>query len=186
NQPVVGVSWFEARAYCNWLAAHSGLPIRLPTEAETEAATRGQEGRLFAHGDRFDAMSCNCVETHLRQPSPVGVFPSGATPEGAEDLTGNVFEWTSSAYARAPYEPLFAYPYRPDDGREEADTDLSILRVCRGGSWAYGEEYARASLRFTTSPASRVSACGFRVARNAASQDVFSAGGDVGRAQALF
>ncbi|MDS4042072.1 MAG: SUMF1/EgtB/PvdO family nonheme iron enzyme, partial [Candidatus Competibacter sp.] len=110
-QPVVGISWFEARAYCAWLSAQTGQPFRLPTEAEWEAAARGRTGRRYAYGDAFDASRCNAFETHVRRTTPVGVFPGGATPEGLVDMTGNTWDWTSSLY-----QP---YPYLAADGRED-------------------------------------------------------------------
>ena len=102
-QPVVGVCWYEARAYCAWLSAQfSPLPageglgvraaFRLPTEAEWEAAARGLgKGRTFAYRGKFDAARCNTFESHIRRTTPVGVFPGGETPEGVVDLCGNVW-----------------------------------------------------------------------------------------------
>ncbi len=64
-QPVVGVCWYEARAYCTWLAAQTGPAMRLPTEVEWEAAARGREGRAYAYGDAFDPLKGNTVETRV-------------------------------------------------------------------------------------------------------------------------
>ncbi|MGH9845802.1 MAG: NACHT domain-containing protein, partial [Blastocatellia bacterium] len=76
SQPVVGVTWFEARAYCNWLTATaaSGRIYRLPTEAEFEAAARGGKGRAFPYGKKFDASRSNTFESHIRRTTPVGIF----------------------------------------------------------------------------------------------------------------
>jgi formylglycine-generating enzyme required for sulfatase activity len=76
-QPVVGVCWFEARAYCAWLSAQTGQTFRLPTEAEWEAAARGVQCRRYAFGDDFDAVRCNTFETHIHHTTPIGVFPGG-------------------------------------------------------------------------------------------------------------
>ncbi|MCB0034811.1 MAG: SUMF1/EgtB/PvdO family nonheme iron enzyme, partial [Anaerolineales bacterium] len=95
-QPVVGVTWFEARAYCNWLSAQTGQPFVLPTEAEWEVAAGGTAKRIYAYGESHDITKCNTFETHIRQPTPIAVFESGRTPEGIYDLSGNVFEWTST------------------------------------------------------------------------------------------
>ncbi|MCB1977745.1 MAG: SUMF1/EgtB/PvdO family nonheme iron enzyme, partial [Nitrosomonas sp.] len=129
NQPVVGVCWFEARAYCAWLSAQAEQHYHLPIEAEWEAAAGGTAGRRYPWRETFDATWCNTVETRLRRVTPVGVFPESDTPalaleSGIADLAGNVWEWTSSAY-----QP---YPYQTADGREAADADG---RVLRGGSW---------------------------------------------------
>jgi formylglycine-generating enzyme required for sulfatase activity len=153
-QPVVGVSWHEARAYCAWLAAASGFVVRLPTEVEWEAAARGTNGRRFAWGEPFDSSRCNTFETHVRGTTPVGVFPLGETPDGVADLTGTVWEWTSSAYR--------GYPYEADDGREDA-TREDVRRVLRGGSWDSSLESARAAARFDFDPGDRNDLIGFRV-----------------------
>ena len=94
-QPVVGVCWYEARAYCNWLSSVTGEGYRLPTEVEFEAAARGREGRRYSYGNEFDETRCNTFESHIRRTTPVGIF-ANATPEGAFDLTGNAFTWTST------------------------------------------------------------------------------------------
>lgn len=156
-QPVVGISWFEARAFCCWLVAQSGRVFRLPTEAEREAATRGLPGRRYAYRDEFDPACCNTFETHVRRTTPVGVFPGGATPEGCMDLTGNVWDWTSTIYDQDRYP----YPYRLDDGRENPEGDA--MRVVRGGSWDLNPDYARAASRYGSFPDSRYFFVGFRL-----------------------
>ena len=82
SQPVVGVCWFEARAYSLWLSAQQGERFRLPTEAEWEAAARGQDGRFYAYGNEFDPMKANTSETWIRRTTPVGVFVEGDTLGG--------------------------------------------------------------------------------------------------------
>ncbi|HRL78615.1 MAG TPA: SUMF1/EgtB/PvdO family nonheme iron enzyme, partial [Candidatus Accumulibacter phosphatis] len=145
-QPVVGVCWHEARAYCAWLSAQTGQLWRLPSEAEWEAAARGPEGRRYAWGDEFDASRCNSFESHVRGTTPIGVFPDGDTPEELADVSGNVWEWTSSAY-----EP---YPYAADARREGADSDAR--RVVRGGSWNNHRDYARCAYRGGFDPGNRL------------------------------
>jgi class 3 adenylate cyclase/formylglycine-generating enzyme required for sulfatase activity len=146
-QPVIGISCFEARAYAAWLAAQSGRPFRLPTEAEWEAAARGPTRRRFAYGDEFDPLKGNTVETHVRAPTPVGVFPEGDTPEGIADLTGNTYDLTSSLWGDDPLRTSWPYPYRADDGREAVDVPVTVSRVGRGGAWYLGRVHARASYR---------------------------------------
>jgi formylglycine-generating enzyme required for sulfatase activity len=135
SQPVVGISYFEAQAYCNWLAAQTDLPFRLPSEAEWEAAARGQSGRRFAYGDQFDPLKCNWAEAHIRRTTPVGVFPEGDTPEGVADMTGNTSDWTLSLYGPLGKEPQFTYPYNATDGREYPDAAANTTRIARGGCW---------------------------------------------------
>ncbi len=153
-QPVVGICWHEARAYCAWLSAQAGQTFRLPTEAEREAAARGKKGRLYAYGERFDPALCNTFESHIRRTTPTGVFPGGKTPEGYMDLCGNTWDWTSSTYK--------PYPYDSQDGREDPYGN-GELRVVRGGSWFDLQFFARAACRFRTDPGSRDYYLGFRV-----------------------
>jgi formylglycine-generating enzyme required for sulfatase activity len=169
-QPVVGVTWFEARAYCAWLTAQvSGSPrpegegpgVRafcLPTETQFEAAARGKTGRLFPYGSTFDASRGNTFESHIRRTTPVGIFEN-ATPEGVFDLSGNAYTWTTSIYD----QEQFPYPYRADDGRENIRSDTR--RVLRGGAWNDYPVFARAVIRLNHYPYLRLNGCGFRVVR---------------------
>ncbi len=160
-QPVVGVTWFEARAYCNWLTANacadSEKIFRLPAETEFEAAARGKAGRLFPYGKTFDVSRSNTFESHIRRTTPVGIFDN-STPEGAFDLSGNAYTWTLSIYD----QKRFPYPYRSDDGREGI-LATGVRRVLRGGSWANGHFSARAVYRYYYLPADRNFNIGFRV-----------------------
>ncbi len=164
-QPVVGISWFEALAYASWLAAQASLPFRLPTEVEWAAAARGPGGRRYAWGDAFDPLRANTTEAHVRRTTPVGVFPAGDTPEGAADLTGNCFEWTSSLYGLAGEAPSFVYPYRAGDGREDLAAPAGISRVARGGAWSVGAGEGTASRRLAVLPDHRGTDAGARLAR---------------------
>ena len=164
SQPVVGVCWYEARAYSRWLSEQSGTPFRLPTEVEWEAAARGMEGRRFAFGEAFESQRTNTSESHVRQPTPVCVYPGGDTDLGVSDMTGNVWEWTSSAYGTEYDTPEFGYPYRADDGREEQDTSEDMRRVVHGGSWLSTRDRACAAIRYGGVPIGRSDDHGFRLA----------------------
>ncbi|MCE7938299.1 MAG: hypothetical protein DYG90_06905 [Chloroflexi bacterium CFX6] len=166
-QPVVGICWHEARAYCAWLSAQTGLVWRLPTEVELEAAARGRAGRLYAYGEVFDAAKGNTLGSRLKRPTPVGVFVEGDTPEGASDMAGNVAMWTSSQWGEEEDEPDWRYPYDAADGREALEAPASALRVARGGSWLGVYHLARAACRGGFSPAARNVNVGFRVVRAA-------------------
>lgn len=134
--PVVSVSWHEAALYCAWIGG------RLPSEEEWELAARGFEARVWAWGDELpDATRAN-IGFELMAPSPVGIFPDGDTPEGLADMSGNVWNWTSSLYA---------------SGR--------TARVLRGGSWFYDDECARGAYRNYLEPEARGAWYGFRCAR---------------------
>ncbi len=167
TQPVVGVSWYEAEAYARWLSSLSGERFRLPTEVEWEAAARGPAGRAFAWGDAFAAARANTFEARLRRTAPVGAWVEGDSPEGISDLTGQVYEWTSSLYGTVDDEesevPDFGYPYRADDGREVPDAPLTVARTVRGGSWLDGADYALAYARAWDPADTRSAIQGFRL-----------------------
>ena len=165
-QPVVGITWFEARAYCRWLTTQTGCAFRLPTEAEWEAAARGSLGLRFAYGNEFDGRKGNTTESHLWRTSPVGIFPAGNTLTGLCDMTGNVFEWTSTCFIGATADGGRDYPYRPDDGREMAEKAADIERISRGGAWYRGHLDARNSCRYINRPDVRFDVIGLRLAGN--------------------
>jgi formylglycine-generating enzyme required for sulfatase activity/class 3 adenylate cyclase len=162
SQPVVGIGWYEARAYLRWLTAQSGLALRLPTEVEWEAAARAATGRRFAYGNSFDRLHGNTAETHIRRTTPVGVFPGGDSPEGVCDLTGNVLEWTSSAFGQGSDSTEFPYPYDIHDGREVAEVAGAMQRVLRGGCWYLDHSTAQATLRRFDRPGYRFHIYGVR------------------------
>lgn len=163
--PVVGISWYEALAYCRWIALQSGLAIRLPSEAEWEAAARGPLAWRFPYGDTFDPFRGNTVETHVRQPTPVGVFPEGDTPTGLVDMCGNTADWTRSLFDGQSERPRFVYPYRADDGREDPAAPDATGRVARGGSWTFGRDLARSTCRYSNLPSARYDEIGLRLSQ---------------------
>jgi len=159
SQPVVGVTWFEAQAYCAWLSTVTGKTYRLPTEVEWEAAARGlpspgEGARVYPWCDEWDADKANTIEGRVLKPSPVGAYAAagGVGPFGAEDQAGNVWNWTSSLYR--------PYPYRPDD-REDAEAEGE--RTVRGGSWDFIRLDARCAYRFRYVPVNYAGNFGFRV-----------------------
>lgn len=146
-QPIIGISTFEARAYANWLKAQTGLPFRLPTEVEWEAAARGDRHWMFAYGNDFDPLKGNTLETHVHGPTPVGIFVEGNTPEGISELTGNTYDLTESLWGENPAEPTFHYPYDASDGREDMNAASDMFRVGKGGCWYLDKTYARVTYR---------------------------------------
>ncbi len=162
RQPVVGVSWYEAVAYCNWQSEKYSRRFRLPTEAEWEKAARGaDDARVYPWGNQFEANRANTAERGLGRTTPVDAFPEGASPYGVCDLAGNVFEWTLSKWGKNWQDMEYAYPYRSDDGREEIEG--SAARVMRGGSWFNQAIEAQVWHRARYLAGSRGSNIGFRV-----------------------
>lgn len=103
NRPLVGASWYEATAFCNWLTVELGRTIRLPTEMEWEKAARGVDGRIWPWGDEPPTGEhCN-FRSEIGTTSPVGVYIKGASPYGVLDMAGNTWEWTGSLYRPYPY-----------------------------------------------------------------------------------
>jgi formylglycine-generating enzyme required for sulfatase activity len=147
SQPVVGVSRYEAVAYCRWLTAavDDDCVYRLPTEAEWERAARGSAGWAYPWGDKWQVGVCNSEEVGLEQTSPVGLFPEGSTPEGVCDMVGNVYEWCRDWYAEDAYaESQLRNPTGPDSGRS---------RVLRGGYWgSNGPSVCRCGYRYGNLP----------------------------------
>lgn len=109
--PVTGITLGEATGYCSWRHPTGG---RLPTEQEWEAAARGRAGRPYPWGAAWDASAAN-VEGERGAPRPVGSHPRGRSPEGADDLVGNVWEWTSS-------------PYLQPGGATPGDPEIYVIR----------------------------------------------------------
>jgi hypothetical protein len=122
DQPRVCVDWFAATAHCEDRGA------RLPTEAEWEYAARGPDSLVYPWGNEWNPDNANWGETEPDETFAVGSFPAGASWVDAQDMTGNVWEWTSSLYED--------YPYDSEDGREDDTGDRTgVRRVLRGGSF---------------------------------------------------
>jgi len=154
DHPVVRVTWYDALAFCHWLAEKTGLPVTLPSEAEWEKAARGTDGRLYPWGDEPpDESRCN-YGGKVGGTTPVGSYsPQGDSAYGCADMAGNVWEWTRSIYK--------GYPYDPTDGREDLDSPRD--RVLRGGSFPSGAWYLRCAFRLRNGPHYRFVDLGFRV-----------------------
>jgi formylglycine-generating enzyme required for sulfatase activity len=161
NHPVAGVTWYEATAFTRWLneqihtwvtgqsgpqwqgLINAGLQIGLPTEEQWEKTARGpliaqQKPRVYPWGAEFDPDKANTYPTGIGTTSAAGCFPQGASPYGALDLGGNVWEWTASPYNDACF-------------------------VLRGGSCSGHSDYTRCSFRYKLNPDVYFVGTGFRV-----------------------
>jgi gamma-glutamyl hercynylcysteine S-oxide synthase len=158
EEPVQHVSWFEADAY----ARSAGR--RLPTEAEWEKAANWDraEGKLrYPWGDEEPTPEHANLGQRRFRPAAVGSFPAGASPCGAHQMLGDVWEWTSSDFH--PYPGFEAFPYR-----EYSEVFFgSEYKVLRGGSWATHPLVSRATFRNWDFPIRRQIFAGFRCARDA-------------------
>jgi formylglycine-generating enzyme required for sulfatase activity len=155
NQPVYSVSPAGADAYARWLAARTGRPFRLPTEAEWEYAATGGDGRQYPWGEAWDPTRANTAEAGPLTTTPVGIYVEGCSPFGVADLAGNVEE-----YVADDYRP---YPGAPRVHDDLIDVHGEVYRIARGGSYARHGDLARASRRHGWYPSDHF-AMGFRLA----------------------
>ena len=160
NQPVVGVTWYEAIAYANWLAKTSGKPYKLPIEAEWERAARHTDGREYPWGNKWQKVAANCKELGLQRTTAVGVFPTGATVEGVLDMSGNAYEWCQTRN-RNEKNKNYKMPYDGEDGRENVEG--TMLRMLHGGYYGSSPQYLRCSCRRHDRPNYGHQYLGFRV-----------------------
>jgi formylglycine-generating enzyme required for sulfatase activity len=163
QRPVVGISWYEAGAFCRWLSLRAGLdpdgPLayRLPTEAEWEWIARGPDQLTYVWGSAFAEHRANCHRLYGRT-TDVGMFPAGASRDGIHDLSGNVWEWCSSKFA--------SYPYVSTDGREDQVSSGKELRVVRGGAWYLPPIRLRCANRSFLAPDYSYNSLGFRIVQS--------------------
>lgn len=158
HAPVVGVSWYEANAYCTWLLQNwddleegkQGLPrpnwIRLPLETEWVLAAGGETNNRFAFGELKNVEEeisrfANTSESAINRTTPVWMYPQGVGPTGAMDMSGNVFEWQAN-FSNKSHDAM----------------------GLRGGSWLFNVVDSRVSIRIGYLPLSRDVDIGFRVA----------------------
>ncbi|MFP4501078.1 MAG: SUMF1/EgtB/PvdO family nonheme iron enzyme [Candidatus Hydrogenedentota bacterium] len=149
DQPVVGITWNEAMAYAEWAGKN------LPTEIQWEFAARGKENRTYPWGSLPPDTTLANFGEYLGMPSIVTMHEDGATPEGIQDMAGNVYEWTKD-----PFRPYNAKP----NGSEHAPE--TTRRAVRGGSWESPQAELRCTARRGLFAESRLNSVGFRCVLN--------------------
>jgi toxoflavin biosynthesis protein ToxD len=97
DHPATDMTRAEAQAFCAWTSERLGRTVRLPTGEEWEALARGSDARPYPWGGTFDETRCACAESGWGWTRPVTAHPEGASPFGAEQLAGNVWEWVADS-----------------------------------------------------------------------------------------
>ncbi len=149
NCPVIGISWFEAVAFCLWLSDATGEKVALPTEQQWQRAAQGNTNRAYPWGDNFDE---NCCNFNRKGTTPVTQYEGkGNSPFGVVDMSGNVWEWCLTDY---------------ESGEQNVNA-FAIKRVLRGGSWYSNAVLnVRSDFRDWNLPDKRSDVWGFRLVRS--------------------
>jgi iron(II)-dependent oxidoreductase len=156
DQPVVGVSWHDAVAYCNWLTEKTKETYRLPTEAEWEKAARGTDERFFPWGNEWPNRNlANFIYEH-KKTVPVKEKPLGASELGLMHMAGNVAEWCGDWYDENYYE-------NPMNRKNPKGPQKGEKKVVRGGDWRDNAFYLRCNARVSYPPDTRNRFLGFRI-----------------------
>jgi formylglycine-generating enzyme required for sulfatase activity len=150
NHPAESLCWYEAVAFCRWLSNRLGYEISLPREWQWQQAATGKDPKknhVYPWGMDRDNGRANTYESELGRTTAVGMYPHGASPVGALDMAGNVWEWCLNEFDRPRQVGLTG----------------EASRVLLGGSFSGGRVYARAASRLDLHPRYRRSSVGFRV-----------------------
>ena len=147
---MVYVNWMDANAYCTWAGG------RLPSEAEWEKSARGTDGRSFPWGNANLSKNLLNFGFNIGDTTIVGKYPAGASPYGALDMAGNVWQWVNDWYDPVYYANSPASnPHGPTSGTE---------RVLRGGTFNDSENDVSTTYRASFDPSNAVYTFGFRCA----------------------
>jgi toxoflavin biosynthesis protein ToxD len=158
NHPVWSVDEAAAGMYASWLSQRLGQRFRLPTEAEWEYAASGGDDREYPWGNEFNRDAANTVEAGPLSTTPVGMYPTGRSPFGVDDMSGNVEELVVGDCA--------SYP-----GGIRVNGDLTTsrrtYRITRGGSFTRFSDLAHCRRRHCWDAPHRLHAIGFRLVESA-------------------
>lgn len=142
--PVIGVTWYDALAYCQWLSLKTGRKYSIPSEAQWEKACRSDDKYIYPWGNEFDSRRSNhgCPQLAF-----VDAYPA-QNEYGCFDLVGNVRQWTCTLWGEKRITPdlRYAYPWK-DDGRNELNASRQVRRVVRGSSFKDDLKFIRCSAR---------------------------------------
>lgn len=169
QHPATNITWYGAVAYCAWRGG------RLPTEAEWEKAASWDSlsnlKNLYPWGNLFDGSRLNFCDANCAQPqansnyddgfaqtAPIGTYPMGRSPAGADDMAGNVWEWVADWFS-----PRY-YAYSP--AANPAGPSTGQIKVVRGGSWLDTGNFTNALFRAALAPATAADSVGFRCAQS--------------------
>jgi conflict system STAND superfamily ATPase/sulfatase-modifying factor enzyme 1 len=167
NHPAEDVSWYDATAFCAWLSDKLGSAVRLPAEWEwQQAATGGIADRSYPWGPFWDSRYANTEESELNRSTAVGMYPQGASPVGAFDMSGNVWEWCQNQYDLDSAEPRIINDETHRGMRLGHIASGPRPRSVRGGSWSWNSENARVTRRERDMADYRSRNHGFRLARD--------------------
>ena len=178
NFPVIGVSWYDALAFCDWLSLRTGERYTLPTEAQWEYVARGGQQREFPWSVTDDSTQAGTdsagaalILVNVRRgndgytfTAPVEAFPSGASAFGPLNMAGNVWEWCFDWYDPDYYRSADSSAVWVDP-QGSTDPEHEIFKVIRGGSWLDDLVEARCTNRSAIAPVNREINVGFRVVR---------------------
>jgi len=158
KRPVINVSWNDANAYCRWLSKKTGLPFKLPTEAQWEKAARGTDSRKYPWGSKKLGGTLANFGRKIKKTTSVDSYPKGVSPYGLLDMAGNVWEWCRDWWSKRYYKSS------PD--KNPTGPKSGTYRVMRGGSWSSEAVLLRCSNRNGHKPSNRNSYVGFRLCQD--------------------
>jgi serine/threonine-protein kinase len=172
DAPVIGVSWYDANAFCRWLQERTGQPWRLPGELEWEKAARGVDGRAYPWGDQADPAFFCMQDSALdfSGPPPTADFEIDKSPYNVLGLAGGVAEWCADTFRPTGPDRKGSQVIAPEapDASAMEPREHAPRRASRGGGWNLPARIGRAASRASFPPDRRADNLGFRLCRTIA------------------